>query len=383
MGYNGGMTNSVRVGLLGGLLLAAPLLASAADFKTGDQPSFPSGETIADDLYMAGGSVTSSGTVTGDVVFAGGSIMINGPVSADVLAAGGSVTILSEIAGDVRAAGGHIVISGAVLGDVILGGGQINVSGPRIGGDVLMAGGTIRIDSPVAGDIKIGGGDVYLNSAVTGSVRIEADKVTLGPKAKIAGDFTYGSAKAATLESGAVVAGETTFNERKGSGAGKAAVVAFFSLWVLAKFLMTLVGAFAIGLLLHRFSREVVATAAPQPLMEIGRGAVVMIVLPIASVILLATVIGIPFGMLGLLSFIALMIFTSMLTPVVIGSIVHKWIWKPAGYVVDWKTILLGVAIYFLLGLIPFIGWIVVFGAMLLTLGAVVNIKWSALKEWR
>ena len=146
---------------------------------------------------------------------------------------------------------------------------------------------------------------------------------------------------------------------------------------------MSLVGAFAIGYFFHRYSRELIATAAIQPLTEIGRGAIIVIVLPIASVMLLATVIGIPLGALGLLAFTAFMVFTCMAAPIVTGSIVHKWIWKPAGYVVDWKSILIGVAVYFILGLIPFVGWIVKFGIVLLTLGAAINIKWSVAKEWR
>lgn len=384
------MTNSIRVGLLGASLtvslLVLPIIAFAAEFRTGDQPSLPSGQVVNNDLYMAGGSVSSAGSVNGDLVAGGGNILINGPVSADLLAGGGSVTILGDVAGDVRFGGGQIVIQGAVLGDVIGGGGQVSLTGSKIGGDVAIGGGQITIDAPVAGSVRIGGGDVRINAPITGNVIVQADTVTLGPKAVLSGVFMYTAGKKATMENGAIVKGETKFTERA-SGATKtgvaAGLAAFFTLWLLAKFFMSLVGAFALAYFFHRYARELVATAATQPLLEIGRGAVVMIVLPIASVILLATIVGIPLGALGLLSFAVLMVFTCLAAPIVTGAIVHKWIWKPAGYVVDWKTILLGAAIYFILGLIPFLGWIVKLGIVLLTLGAVINIKWSVAKEWR
>jgi cytoskeletal protein CcmA (bactofilin family) len=374
----------MRTALFGGLLalFIVPVVSLGATFRTGDQPSFPAGETINDDLYIMGGGVTSAGMVQGDLTAMGGNVLVSGPVTADLLASGGSVIVTSTITGDVRAGGGNIVIQGSVLGDVLLGGGQITLSGPEIGGDVAIGGGTISIEAPVRGDIRIGGGMVFINSAVTGNVRIDADEVKLGPKANIAGDFTYSAKEAATMEGGAVVAGKTTFNERE-RAAAKAGIAAFFTVWLLMKVLMALVGAFAIGLLLHRFSRELVATAAPQPWYEIGRGALIFIVLPIASIILLCTVIGIPLGALGLLAFAALMIFAHLAAPIVAGSIAHKLIWKPAGYVVDWRTILLGVAIIFVLSLIPFVGDLVKFGIVLLTLGAAMNIKWSAIKEWR
>ena len=66
-----------------------------------------------------------------------------------------------------------------------------------------------------------------------------------------------------------------------------------------------------------------------------------------------------------------------------VGSIVHKWIFKPTEYEVSWKTVLLGVVVVAILKIVPIVGWLVFFAAFLLTAGAVVNIKWGALKEWR
>ncbi|HWO07370.1 MAG TPA: hypothetical protein VNM40_02190 [Candidatus Paceibacterota bacterium] len=212
-----------------------------------------------------------------------------------------------------------------------------------------------------------------------------ADRVTLGPRAVISGDLTYTAPQEATMEEGALVRGEINFERREGRSdvdvAGAAA--GFITLLLVAKLLMSIVGAFAIGYLFHRYSRELVATAATQPLLEIGRGAVFLIVVPVASIIVLVTIIGMPLGILGLLIYVASLLFVSLAAPIVAGSIVHKWIWKPAGYEVNWKTILLGVAVHFVLGLIPFLGWLVNFGIMLLTLGAAVRIQWGIAKEWR
>lgn len=381
--YNGGMTISMRAALFGGLLLVLPIIAFAAEFRTGDQPSLSSGQVVNNDLYLAGGSVNSSGSVQGDLTVAGGTILVNGPVSADLMAGGGSVTILGDIAGDVRFGGGNIVVQGAVLGDVIGGGGQVTVSGSKVGGDVAIGGGMVTIDAPISGTVHIGGGTVRINAPIAGNVFVKADKLTLGPKAALNGNLTYSAEEAATMENGALVKGETRFEEREIRGAGKAALAAFFTLWLVAKLLMSLVGAFLIAYFFHRYSRELVATAAMQPWMEIGRGLIFLIVVPVVSAILFASIIGIPLGAIALLAYILTMIFVCLAAPIVTGSIVHKWIWKPAGYVVDWKSILIGVVIYFLLGLIPFVGWIVKLGIILLTLGAALNIKWSVAKEWR
>lgn len=384
--YNGAMTNSQRVGFLGGLLMCAliPFISHAANLRTGDQPSFPAGETITDDLYIAGGNVTSSGSVTGDLTAAGGSVFINGPISADVLASGGTITIVSDVAGDVRAIGGTVIISGVISGDVVIGGAQVALSGNKIEGDVLVAAGTVRLDAPVQGNVRIAGGQVTINAPIRGDVRVDSESVTLGPKANIAGSFTYGATKAVERDTGAVIQGVTTFTPREDiRGAAKLGLAAFFSFWFIARIFMTLTAALFIGIVLHRFSRELVATAATQPLLEIGRGTLFFIVLPIVSVVLLATVIGIPFGLLGLIMYAGALIGASLASPIIVGSVVHKWLWKPAGFEVSWRTILLGVAIVTVISLVPFVGPLFKVGMLLLTLGAALNIMWAVASDWR
>ena len=68
------MTYSKRFGasVVAVILLAPPLFAFAAEFRTGDQPSLPQGEVFIGDLYMAGGNVTVNGSVRGDLIATGG-----------------------------------------------------------------------------------------------------------------------------------------------------------------------------------------------------------------------------------------------------------------------------------------------------------------------
>ncbi|PIR83649.1 hypothetical protein COU18_03125 [Candidatus Kaiserbacteria bacterium CG10_big_fil_rev_8_21_14_0_10_51_14] len=365
-------------------LLCVPIAAFAAEFRTGDQPSLPAGEVVNEDLYMVGGNVTSAGSVRGDLIAGGGTVIVNGAVSSDLLVGGGNVTILGDVGDDVRVAGGNILIQGSVGGDVVVGGGQVNLSGSRIGGDVAVGGGMVRLDAPVSGDVRIAGGQVNINSTVNGNVEIHAEEVTLGPKAVIHGNLTYSATKEVILEEGAIVRGETNFTEQPDvRSAAKAGLLALASFLFVSKFLMMLVGAFTMWLMFRRFSVELVQTAAAKPLPIMGRGLIFLIVTPIVSVALLFTIVGIPLGAVGLLAFAAAMIAVSLASPIVLGSIVHTWIFKPAQYEISWKTILLGVVLYFLIGLIPFIGGLALFALLLLVLGAAMKIKWDAAKEWR
>jgi hypothetical protein len=379
--YNVSMKNYYKFALLVGLVgILIPAYIYAAEFRSGEQVSFPSGERTSDDVYIGGGNVTSAGAVNGDLLVGGGTVLVTGSVGGDLMAGGGNITIMGDVADDLRAAGGTIIVNGNVRGDVILGGGQVHLTGQTIGGDAVVGGGAVTIDSAIAGDLKAGGGNVYLNSTVGGNVDIMATKLTLGPKANIAGNLFYQSPNAAEIDAGAVVKGETT---RKELVMDKKNTTGFVVFGLLAKFLMILAGALIFGLTFKRFSHKLVATATDKPGLEFGRGLVFMIITPIISLLLFATVIGIPLGILAILGFFASLIFAYLSMSVVLGSVLYKWILKKGVYEVSWKTIVLGAVSVIILGCIPFIGWLAILISFVITLGSAVNIKWSLVKEWR
>ena len=367
------------------VILIIPAVSFAAEFRVGDQPSIRAGESMTGNAYVAGGNVTSAGTIPGDLVAGGGTVVVSGDVGADVLAGGGNVTILSNVGGDVRAAGGNVVVQGKVGGDLIVGGGQITIGGPGVAGDVAIGGGTVRIDAPITGNVRIGGGSVYINAPITGDLNIEADTVTLGSAAVISGDITYGANKELAREEGAVVNGAVHFEprpERAASAAPALAFAAVFSFWVLGKFLALFVCALVIGLAFRRYSREVVAKATARPLSEIGKGLIVFAALPVISVLLLVTMVGIPFGILGLIGFVVAMLFAWIITPIIVGSIVYQYFSK-GNPEVSWKTILLGAFLYTIIGFVPFLGWLVQMLLMFLALGVITSIKMEIIRQWR
>ncbi len=178
-------------------LLAAVLLATIASaialaqgtsqlggkVRYGDNVTVGQGETVATDLYAAGGTVSILGTVNGDVVAAAGQVTVDGTVTGDVIAAGGQVRIGGTVKGDVRAAGGQLTISGQVAEDALAAGGQVEVtSGATIGQDLIMSAGRATVDGNVTGNVTgsaavydrrgtVGGSDtVVVTGAPTGFV---------------------------------------------------------------------------------------------------------------------------------------------------------------------------------------------------------------------
>ena len=378
------MIQKARIVALGGMaiMLALPLFAYAAVFHTGEQVNFSTGETINENVYATGGTIASAARIVGDLYAAGGTILVGGFVGGDLVVGGGTITVTGEVADDLRAGGGTVVVQGVVRGDVLVGGGQVHLAGSRIGGDATVGGGTVRLDAPVEKNVKVGGGEVYLNSAIAGNVEVDADKLTLGPNARITGDLTYRASREVVLEEGSVVSGVTTFEPREDRGSGAGVLLAIFSVAALIFILMLGLGGLIFVLFFKRYAHEVVNNAFGGPLLELGRGLLVAVAMPILSILLLVTVIGLPLGLLGLTLYIALIIFSWLMAPVLMGSLVYRWINK-GEYVVSWKTVLLGVAVFFFIGFVPLVGGLIQFGFMLLSLGSIARLKWHIAKSWR
>src|SRR5947209_4151087 len=115
-------------GIVGALLAWLPVGVSAADLRQGPNVTLGPGQTLNDDIYAAGGTISIEGNVNGSVIAAGGTITVSGTVSRDVMIAGGTVNVSGKVGGSIRAAGGNLRLNAPVETDVAVAGGRVNVS---------------------------------------------------------------------------------------------------------------------------------------------------------------------------------------------------------------------------------------------------------------
>jgi carbonic anhydrase/acetyltransferase-like protein (isoleucine patch superfamily) len=372
-----------KIVLFAALALLMPVVAFGATFRGGDNPSVGSSETINDDLYIAGSNVSITGATMGDLFAAGQSILVSGQVRQDLFAGGNNVTVTSNVGDDAKIGGNTVLVQGGIGDDLMIGGNQITISNGQIGGDLVAAGSTINVEAPVYGEIRISGETVYINSFVQGNVTINANQLELGPKANLSANLHYVSPKEMIKDGGAKILGKITYEPKATPVKNFNSFKAFVSFWAVMKIAMMLVLAFLLGLLFKRYSVKAVETAFKSPWSALGKGLLTAIVLPVVSIILLVTVVGIPLGILGIVSIVALCIFVHALTPILMGSLLFKWISRSGEFKVNWKTILLGVVVYSILGLIPFVGCIITGLFCLGAIGTITSLKLQIVKEWR
>jgi hypothetical protein len=353
--------------LVAGLFAWLPLQTSAADLRQGRDVTVGSGQTISDDIYAAGGTISIAGNVNGSVIAAGGTVTVSGSVSRDVIIAGGTINVTGRVGGSIRAAGGTLTLNGPVQQDVVIAGGMIDIgSSATIGRDLVIAGGTAAVSAPVARRISMASGDLTLRNRVGGDVRGRVDHLRLDG-AQIGGNLDYTSNNQVQLVNGAQVAGaisrHTPTDRDSGVGNG-------FVGWLRA-----LIGIFALGLLfimlLPRFSTRSIDILRSEPWLSLGIGAAIVVVTPIVA--LIAFVVGLLIGgwWLGLL-LIPLWILALAVGYVVSGFLLGRLVFARLGWgrYHDAIALLGGLIVLAVVGFIPLLGGLVGLAALVFGTGA-------------
>jgi len=347
---------------------AIPVLA--ADFPKEDTFTVASGEVVDDDIYVGATTITIDGTVNGDIYGFGNTITINGVVNGSVCLGGQTVIVNGEITHSARLGGNTIIINGDIGGDLMVAGNTVNVATTAIiGRDLLFGASKVRLDGPVGGYIYGGGSEVTITSTVTEDIELGVDSLTIVSTANLKGNLTYTSENEANIQSGAQIGGMAT--HKMPETKSLAQVTPFSGIWgkVIA-YLMTLLAGIVIILIAPRRASTVADSIRHKPWVSLGWGAIILFATPIAVIITLITVVGVPLGVIGLILY-GIGIYLSQL---VVGLFLGYWI---IGYFrkVETRGILvgalaLGFAVLTLVKLIPYVGYIVVLAAILFGLGA-------------
>jgi cytoskeletal protein CcmA (bactofilin family) len=170
------MTNSMLPRLLVLLtLLVIAFPASGAEFRHDTNLKIPAEETIKDDLYAVGETITIDGIVEGDLIAFAKDIIINGEVRGDVIAAAQSIEATGTLGDDVRVAGQALKFGpkAKIGGDVIAGGMSLETEkGSTIAGDFIFGGYQALLAGQIDKDLLAGLANMQLAGKVGGDAEV-------------------------------------------------------------------------------------------------------------------------------------------------------------------------------------------------------------------
>jgi cytoskeletal protein CcmA (bactofilin family) len=352
------------------ILGLAPSPAAAADIRQGDV-TIGTTETIDDDLYAFGGNIVINGTVHGDLVAAGNNISIDGTVTGDVIAAGSSVVIRGQVGGSVRAAGSSIVLDGKVTDDLLAAGNELTIlTNGRVGRDAIVASANTTVSGQVGRQLQVGSANVKIDGGIGGNVRASVDRLQLTDRATVGGSLTYESRNEAQIANRSSVKGSI---EQRTPAEGRAPLVTGPAALIL-EWLKGLIGLLILGILVvfffPGFSRRAGEALVRSPWLTLGIGALVLIGLPILSIVFFAVgalIGGWWIGFVVLALFGVALALSIPVAAVGVGAALLRVARRP---VPVWLALFIGLVALLLVALIPILGGLVIFCALLFGLGA-------------
>jgi cytoskeletal protein CcmA (bactofilin family) len=353
------------------VLAFTPSSAAAADIRQGQDITIGATESIEDDLYAFGTNISINGTIHGDLVAAGSNISVDGTVTGDVIVAGNSITIRGQVGGSVRAAGNMIVLDGKVTNDLIFGGNEVTIlSNGRVGRDAVIGSANGTITGQIGRDLQAGSTNLKIDGGVGGNVMATVDRLQLTDRATIGGNLKYTSKNEAQIANTSAVKGST---ERQVPQDGRAPLVTGPAALVV-EWLKGLIGLLILGILVvfffPGFSRRAGEALVRSPWLTLAIGALVLIGLPILAILFFAVGALIGGWWIGFVVIALLVVVLALSLPVAavgVGGALLRMTRRP---VPVWLALFIGLIVLLLVALIPILGGLVIFCALLFGMGA-------------
>lgn len=346
-----------------------------AEVETSDYITVGKGEVIPHDYFMIAQNVEILGKIDGDAYIAAMQVFIDGEITGDLLLAAGSATIAGNVHGNIRFLGGQAMLSSDTDKNVTVIAGNLQLlPSSNIAGNLVTIAGNVDLSAQIDGTVTAVASNMRVSSNIGKTLDAVSGRLLLTSRAVVGGDLNYRGDEDAIIDSGAVIRGKYTHSPSLLKGFFQGSVLQAF-LWgsKFIAFCMNFLFTFAVGVFIIRmypknlkYAHEILDT---QIWKALGLGVVLLIALPLASILLLMTVLGTPFAM-ALLAINVLTFYTAKIFSVSWGA---NYLAKKTHLRASPTLILaLGLIIYYALTTIPIGGFIIELTALLLGLGAAV-----------
>lgn len=315
----------------------------------------PATAVVEHDVFITEDSVNLDYNVDGNVFIMGKDVSISGSIDGNVFVLANNLTIDTDahIYCDLFVCANNVTISGNVFN-------MYSVSSKL----------TVDSDAYVTRDITATTSSFSLAGSVGRNVNISFSDASVSTDAIVGGDFNY-SASASSAIPESVVTGSINFTKVETSNAESFVLKKNYALDALKVLLVSLVVILIVVLATPKFvdTEEAILTKKFAP--ALGYGALAIIAIPLACIILFCTIIGILPSIIVLLAYI---LFIAKLTyafvAIPLGRIICKKINKNSkGMNILFDCIL--VLAFWAVSLIPFVGGLVTLIINLLAFGII------------
>ncbi len=348
------------------ILLALPTLG--ANFKRGKIIEV---SNIQGDLYASGEELIVKG-IQGDVLFFGRKARL-WDVDGGVFFLGEKLVLKGSVARSVRFLGRALEAGGKIHGDILFAGQELRIEREaEVNGEIYAAGDELDLFGKVAGRVNLGGNEVILGGTFLSDVKVKAHRIIFLPDAKIQGNLEYWAPGEIEVPEG-TVAGKITFHrysgkkvqkkaekeikeEKKAEKHGKRGFFlsgAWFKVsWFISSLVLGYIFLFLFPAAVKKFREEMLEKPLKALLLgaaEVVAFAIIILLFFVLVYTWMVSVFAIPVFLMGLY-------LAKLLAALAVGSTILRWIFKKE--ISPWLSYPLGLILITIIGIIPYIGWL-------------------------
>ena len=307
----------------------------------------------ASNYFVFDENVNITKEVFGDVYSAGRKVQVRDNVKGDAIIAGEIVNINSkEVNGNIRCAAQTININSKNIKNITLAAQNINIDENTVANGVYLAGQNINFKGSCKG-LYATGGTIIINGKIDGNVSVSCNELIIADNGEVSGEIEVYSPKEPIVNS------KVSMNDIKYTAIDNSqdenTLKAFMGFSTIISILASLILGFVIYSIFKKFFINNDELLVKEPLPIVFGGIASFILVPIASLLLFITIIGLPLGMLSLLMYFIVV----YLSPVVMGIILGRLVLKDKN---PYLQLFIGILVVRLLSLLPMIGgfvWVV------------------------
>ncbi len=355
------------------MILGSATVASAFEKRTvsnGDA-IVAKNETIDDDLLLASDDVIVDGTVNGDVIALADTVIVNGTINGNLFTLADRIEVRGAVNGAVLAAGTTVQIDGTVQRSLVAAGSRITTSeSANIGGSLLAAGDRLEHRGVLARGAALAGSNLLVSGKVGKEILAGGARLEFADTAMVGGTVDFWSDESPIVATGARTGAVTRHIMENRWTTHWDRPWYFRPGWAILKF----GGFLAFGLaalslfprVRSRFPEVISRNLWQAPL----AGFLTLVATPIAAILLMITVIGVPIGVVALVSLPVLIYVSQIFVAWSVGRLLADRV--PALENQSWPILfLIGALLTTLLVEIPYFGGIMSVASLFYGLGAV------------
>lgn len=305
------------------------------------------------DLSVFGGAIEVDAVTEGEAAVFGGSIDFRGRFGKDATVMGGSVEIGAEVGGKLQAVGASLTVTEAA----------------RMAAGSSLAGASVEFAGTALGALTVNADEVTVSGTVQGPLTVNARSVTIAPGAKIDGELILRTGGTPNISDQASIGGEITMQEPEPEGPdprdwafGWMIVLAFAA------------SAFVVGASVTLLMPDIMTSATDMVGSRTGlvliNGLLAAIGGPIVALALMAMVVTFPLGIFLFMAFPLLALLGHGIMGNALGRRLLALVMKEPNTFMRLVGLAAGVGIIAAVGLLPFVGIVLVLILLIVGVGA-------------